>query len=71
MTNIKEIKTTLIGIIVWIVTGLYFAMPYFSEKELWQPELYGVVIGIVSGLLLLLAPDRFITFLFGWLAKKK
>jgi hypothetical protein len=71
MTNIKEIKTTIIGLLVWIITGLYFAMPYFSEKELWQPDHYEVVIGFVGGLLLLLAPDRFITFLFGWLNKKK
>jgi len=69
--NVKEIKTTIIGIVIWIVTGFYFVTPYFSELELWKPDLYGVVIGIVGGLLLLLAPDRFITFLFGWLNKRK
>ena len=71
MKNFKEIKTTVIGLIIWIVTGFYFAMPYFSEAELWKPDMYGVVVGIVGGMLMLLAPDRLITFLFGWLNKAK
>lgn len=69
--NLKEIKTTIIGLIVWIITGFYFAMPYFSDRELWNPEHYEVVTGFIGGLLLLLAPDRFIDFLFGYLNKKK
>ena len=68
--NLREIKTTIIGLIVWIITGLYFAMPYFSDRELWQSEHYEVACGFIGGLLLLLAPDRFLKFLFGWLDKK-
>lgn len=69
--NLKEIKTTVIGLIIWIATGFYFAMPYFSERELWEVHHYEVVSGVIAGLLLLLAPDRFIDFLFGYLSKKK
>ena len=69
--NLKEIKTTVIGVLVWIITGAYFFTPYFSDRELWVPEHYEVTVGFIGGLLLLLAPDRFIEFLFGWLNKTK
>ena len=69
--NVKEIKTTIIGLLVWIISGLYFALPYFSDKDLWEVERYEVSIGFVGGLLLILAPDRLLDFLFGWLNKKK
>lgn len=69
--NIKEIKTTIIGLIIWSVTGAYSVMPYFSDRELWEVDHYYAVSGFIGGLLLLLAPDRFVSFLFGWLNKKK
>jgi len=69
--NIKEIKTTIIGLVLWALTIAYFVLPFFHEKELWQPELYAIAIGFTGGLLLLLAPDRFVDFLFGYLNKKK
>lgn len=69
--NLKEIKTTVIGVLVWIITGVYFFLPYFSDRELWEPQHYEVTFGFLGGLLLLLAPDRFIDFLFAWLNKKK
>ena len=69
--NLKEVKTTIIGLIIWVATGFYFVMPYFSEKELWEVSHYEVVSGFIAGLLLLLAPDRFVEFLFGWLNKRK
>lgn len=69
--NFKEIKTTIIGLLVWIITGIYFLLPYFSDRKLWEVEHYEVGIGFIGGLLLMLAPDRFIDFVFGWLKKKK
>jgi hypothetical protein len=70
MKNVKELKTTIIGLIIWVATGLYFVTPYFSERELWEIDNIYVISGVVAGLLLLLAPDKFVTFLFGWLSKK-
>lgn len=70
MKNLKELKTTIIGLIIWVATGLYFVTPYFSDKELWEIDNIYVISGVVAGLLLLLAPDKFVTFLFGWLSKK-
>ena len=68
--NFKEIKTTLIGLILWVVDGFYFAMPYFNDNDLWESNGYWVVGLFVGGLLFMAAPDRFINFLFGWLNKK-
>ena len=70
MKNVKELKTTIIGLIIWVATGLYFVTPYFSERELWEIDNIYVISGVIAGLLLLLAPDKFVTFLFGWLSKK-
>lgn len=68
--NIKQIKTTVTGIAVWVITGLYFVLPYYSDRHLWQSEHWEVSAGFIGGLLLILAPDRFLRFLFGWLDKK-
>lgn len=70
MKNFKEIKTTIIGFILWVIAGLYFALPYFSEKDLWETNPIWVASLFVAGLLFMAAPDRFISFLFGWLNKK-
>jgi len=69
--NFKELKTTLAGFAVWIMDGFYFMAPYFSDKHLWHVNEYAVGIGVVAGLLLILAPDRFVDFLFKWMDKKK
>ncbi len=69
--NFKELKTTILGFSVWVITGVYFFMPYFSEQATWEPVHYEVTFGFIGGLLLMLAPDRFIDFLFGWLNRKK
>jgi len=69
--NLKEVKTTVSGVLIWVVTGVYFFMPYFSDRELWETEHYEVTSGFMVGLLLILAPDRLIDFLFVWLNKKK
>ena len=69
--NLGEIKTTVICVAIWVITGFYFALPYFHEKDVWQPETYAVLMGFIGGLLLLLAPNRFVDFLFKWLDKKK
>ena len=69
--NIKELKTTLVGVFVWILTGVYFFTPYFSDRKLWEVAHYEVTIGFLLGIGLILAPDRAIDFAFGWLNKKK
>jgi len=69
--NFKEVKTTIIGSLLWVITGIYFFLPYFSDRELWIAEHYEVMSGFIGGLLLMLAPDRFVDFLFTWLNRKK
>jgi len=71
MNNLKELKTTITGSILIVLDLLYFALPYFSEKELWEINNMYVVVGLGVGLGLLLAPDRLINFIFGWLKKKQ
>lgn len=70
MKNFKEIKTTIIGFLLWVIAGVYLAMPYFSEKELWEVSNVYTVGLFVSGLALMLAPDRFLEILFGWMKKR-
>lgn len=70
MNNLKEIKTTVTGLIIWIATGIYFVAPYIAEKELWETTHWEVSAGFISGLLLILAPDKFLSFVFGWLERK-
>lgn len=66
MNLIKEIKTTVTGVIIWTATALYFALPYFkSEKELWEVNSIWVASGIIVGLLLIVAPDKIIDTLSG------
>lgn len=64
--NLKEIKTTILGTIIFIIGVLYFALPYFHVHELWEPNAtYAAIISFV-GVGLLLAPDSILDF-----AKKK
>ena len=68
--NFKQIKSTIIGFLIWIGTGFYFVYPYF-HKGLWEPHEYAVGVGVICGLALMLAPDRFVDWMFKWLDKKK
>lgn len=70
MNNLKEIKTTILGSLLIIFGVMYFAMPYFSERELWQVNNLYLGSLFIGGILLLLAPDRMLDFAFGWLKKK-
>ena len=70
MNNLKEIKTTILGAIFIKLSLVYMVYPYFSSRELWEVNNLYFVGGLVAGVLLLLAPDRFLDFLFGWIKKK-
>lgn len=69
--KLKELKYTILGLSVWVITGVYFFLPYFLEQATWIPLHYEVTGGFIGGLLLMLAPDRFIDFLFNWMNRKK
>jgi uncharacterized membrane protein YqhA len=69
-SNITELKTTLTGLIIVIMSVAYFAMPYFSENELWEPNKLYAAIASGIGFLLIIAPDKILTIAFGWLRKK-
>ena len=68
--NLKEYKTTAVGLIVWLATGAYFTLPYYHTSPLWEVNQIYVGCGVIAGAMLLLAPDRFVNFVFGWLKKK-
>lgn len=69
--NLKEIKTTILGALLLIVGLVYFALPYFSENDLWEVNNLYLAFLVVGGILLILAPDKIISFAFSWLNKKK
>lgn len=71
MNNLKEIKTTIVGFLLILLTIAYFAIPYISVRELWEVNNLYSVVGFGVGVGLLLAPDRLIDFIFGWLKKKQ
>lgn len=68
--NLKEIKTTIMGILMFVVGLAYFGMPYFSEKDLWEVNNLYLGFLVVGGILLLLAPDDIIRILLGWIRKR-
>lgn len=68
--NLKEIKTTIMGILMFVLGLAYFGMPYFSEKELWEVNTMYLAFLIVGGILLLLAPDDIISIVLGKLRRK-
>jgi len=70
MNNLKELKTTITGAVLILFTVMYFVLPYFSEKELWEIDNMYVGVGLGVGVGLILAPDRLVDFIFGWLKKK-
>lgn len=69
--NSKELKTTIIGLLILTGNCVYSLFPYLSDKEgLWEVNSTYVIAAIVIGTLLILAPDRILNIVFGWLKKK-
>ena len=69
-TNLSEVKTTILGVLCLIVAMLYFALPYFHATDLWDIKEYWLAALVIAGFLLLLAPDKFVNFLFSWMHKR-
>jgi len=70
-SNFQHIKTTVIGFLLWILGGVYFALPYFNtDHDLWEVNNAWVIALFVGGFLFMAAPDRMLDLLFGWLKKK-
>jgi len=68
---IKEIKTTIIGGALFLISIAWFAVNFKSLNEFQLGDIY-VPSGIGGlGILFLLAPDRFLDFAFGWAKKKQ
>jgi hypothetical protein len=70
MSHIKELKTTITGVILFVFGVVYFAFTYFSDRELWEVNNLYLAAMIGGGVLLILAPDRMIDFVFGWMSSK-
>lgn len=70
LSNLNEIKSTIIGLVLFIISAAFFAVNFkslntFQISDLYVPGTIGLV-----GMLLVLAPERLIDFLFGWMRKK-
>lgn len=71
MSNIKEIKTTITGLLIAFGSIAYGALPFLSQRnDLWAVNGWYVIGGIVCGILLVIAPDRLLSIAFGWLKKQ-
>lgn len=70
MKNFKEIKTTIVGLLLLVADAVYFGLPYFSDRDLWEPNIMYEVGLFACGIMLLLAPDNFIQIFTGWVKKK-
>tara|TARA_R110000822_G_scaffold32188_4_gene92669 strand:- start:4569 stop:4793 length:225 start_codon:yes stop_codon:yes gene_type:complete len=70
MENIKEIKSTLTGGILFLLGCGVFTYEYLNIESLaWNHYIVpAVMVGVGIGLLF--APDKFVNFMFSW-AKKK
>jgi hypothetical protein len=68
--NLKEIKTTLVGALLFVIGVSITLFEYFTVQVVeWMH--YALPIGFLTGGIgFLFAPDRLIDFLFSW-AKKK
>ena len=68
--NLKEIKTTILGSLLIVVGLAYFALPYFSDRELWEVNNIYLSVCFIGGILFLVAPDRIVNWAFKWMDKK-
>lgn len=70
MSNLKEVKTTIIGSILFIIGIGILLYEYFTVKEMdWTYYVLPISLGC-AGIGFLLAPDKILEFGFGWLSKK-
>ena len=68
--NLREIKTTIIGSLLFIAGFLIMLMEYFTTSEvIWTHYIFPGGL-LTAGIGFALAPDKLLDFLFGW-AKKK
>lgn len=74
MSNFKELKTTITGLILWAGDAFYALTPFFSDRELWDVNALYVGFAIFVGLIFVVSKDDLITnlfdFIFGFLKKK-
>ena len=69
-SNLKEIKTTIIGFVLFLI-GVGITVYEYFQVEVIEWQHYFMPLGFtVAGIGFLAAPDRLLDFLFGW-AKKK
>ena len=69
MKNLKEIKTTIIGSVLFLIGIAWFVMNFKTLAEFKYSQLYipGGFLG--TGIALLLAPDKILDFALGWFSK--
>lgn len=71
MKNLKEIKTTIIGSILFIIGLAILVYQFFWIGLIFWKD-YLLSIGLMSaGIGFLLVPDRLINFIFNWNYKRK
>lgn len=68
MKNLKEIKTTFIGLVFLAVGALYFW--YNKAEELTTNDLIFLAVCAAGFVGFLAAPDKILGVFFGWISKK-
>lgn len=61
-------KTTILGILLLLLGVGYFTAPYFVPN-LWEVNKWYEIALIVSGVGFIVAPDKMIGVMFGWLQR--
>lgn len=69
MKNLKEIKTTVIGAILFAVGIAFFAVNFKTLDAVKVSDIYIPGGLAVAGILFLLAPDKVVENLFNWINK--
>jgi hypothetical protein len=68
--NIKNgVKTTVLGSFLIALAVAYFTTPYINDSFTYDVNEWYSISLLISGVGLLVAPDNFISFMFGWLQK--
>ena len=61
--NMFQIKSTIVGFVLFFLSGGYYLYPLFGEEITYTPNTYISLGGFVLGLIFLFAPDSLVKML--------
>lgn len=62
-------KTTILGVFLIALGIAYFATPYINDSFTYEINKWYEVALVVSGVGFIVAPDKMVNIMFGWLQK--